>query len=249
MSWTWWDSDGMSLNVSHLFSSVLIVLSEHAGIQVDLCCRLSARHDLEVRVEQQHTETGKMHVQKYPVASGIPLQTSSRVHTTIPPTCWWTRPLLLPVAEKGYHLKPGLTSVWGDTSLAALGFPPWRSTNGGWGALAFKKGVKLCRSTLWLCARPTSFNRGLCVSTANVVSGSVDGVSSQLIVSASYLGLMATFPRFLNAAGSAWENVKWWCIKKESFAYAFDPIYSGSTIWTEWDTDLCANASICFELD
>lgn len=199
------------------FSSLLIVLSEHAGIQVDLRCLLSARlstHDLEecldVHVEQQHTETEKM--QKYPDASA---------HTTPPRVdelgCW-LKPLpalLLPVTEKGYHLKPGLTSVWGDTSLAALGFPPWRSTRSIGEMLAFKKGVKLCLLTFWLCARPSSFNHSLCVS-ANLDSDSVDGVSSQLIVSSSYLVQMATFPRFLNAAGSTWENVRWWCIKKKN---------------------------------
>lgn len=99
------------------------MLSEHAAIQVDLCPLLSARlfgHDLEVRlevhVEQQNVETEKMHVQKYHDGSGI-----HHLERTQPPPPKrvdelgrWLKPLpalLLLVAEKGYHLKPGLTSV------------------------------------------------------------------------------------------------------------------------------------------
>lgn len=79
------------------------------------------------------------------------------------PTCRWERlppearvdiclrghvprsPRLSPMKEHGEHRRD-------------VGGCRVEHKNGGWGALAFKKGAKLCRVTFWLCARPTSFN-------------------------------------------------------------------------------------------
>lgn len=165
MSWTWWDSDGVILHVSHLFSSCFFL--EHAGIQVDLCCLLSARlfrHDLEVclevHVEQQNTETEKIHVQKYRDGSGI----HHPEHTQPPPppqTCWWTWPLaetppgsaptcrwerLPPEASVDICLRghvprsPRLSPVKEHAEHRRyVGGCRVEHKNGGWGALAFKK--------------------------------------------------------------------------------------------------------------
>lgn len=158
------------------------MLLEHAGIQVDLCCLLSARlsrHDLEVHlevhVEQQVEETEKIHVQKYPDARGIPLQTPSRARTPPPIMCWWTWPLVeapprsaptcrwerLPpeasvdICLRG-HVPRSLRRSLVKEHRRNVGGCSFEHKNGGWGALAFKKGVKVCRLTFWLHARPTS---------------------------------------------------------------------------------------------